>query len=394
MLPFATVCRVNAFRIRAAVLVALSQSAWAQSFDDLMTFRNPRIPYRQLLQIEAGAMGSKAEEKDPASGLDDTIQFDGSVLYHDESIGDGGMDLYGGRDGFLASLRQGDPRGNDTVTRLQFSSRIWPFFREGYYDDRVFVSTGQYEGEDYEAYLGFGREAAQDLFVEFGPYYRRNQFDRNDRTDPLYTEPGDYAAYGLRIFLEHNTVQLDRRSHAPRDGFILTVALEREWNDSDDRFGSVLWAGELPKAVFRGRGRMEWYIASGSDSAFEVFATAAMADEKDRIVNYDATRPQGDIYGDVQLRYRLPLGDWFSVSPFVQAQYVQAVGEDGRGGTEEFFVGGGAEGFVHFSEVISLNAWYSYLDNESRPSVSIQDDIRGEHMFYAGMILRFGGSRR
>ena len=280
------------------------------------------------------------------------------------------------------------------MTRLQFSSRIWPFFREGYYDDRVFVPTGQYEGEDYEAYLGFGREAAQDLFVEFGPYYRRNQFDRNDRTDPQYIEPGDYAAYGMRIFLEHNTVQLDRRSHAPRDGFILTVVLEREWNDSDDRIESDRWKSELPKAVFRGRGRMEWYIASGSDSAFEVFATAAMADEKDRIVNYDATRPQGDIYGDVQLRYRLPLGDWFSVSPFVQAQYVQAVGEDGRGGTEEFFVGGGAEGFVHFSEVISLNAWYSYLDNESRPSVSIQDDIRGEHMFYAGMILRFGGSRR
>jgi hypothetical protein len=119
-----------------------------------------------------------------------------------------------------------------------------------------------------------------------------------------------------------------------------------------------------------------------------------MADETDRIVNYDATRPQGDIYGDAQLRYRFALGDWMSVSPFVQGQYVQAVGEDGAGGGDEFFYGGGAEAFLHFSDIISLNAWYSYLNNESRPSVSIQDDIHGEHMFYAGMILRFGGSRR
>ena len=391
---FATVRRVNALRIRAVVLLAISQAAWAQSYDDLATFRNPRLPYRQLLQIESGVMGSMAKEKDVATGLDDEIAFDGSVLYHDEAVADGGVDLYGGRDGFLASLRKGEPRGNDTVSRLQLSARIWPFFREGFYRDQSFVPTGQYEATDYEAYLGFGREAAEDLFVEFGPYYRRNQFNRSDLTAPTFTVPGDYASYGMRIFLEHNTVQLDRRSHAPRDGFILTAVLEREWNDSETEFGTQSWTSELPSAVFRGRGRMEWYIPSGGESAFEIFVTAAMADETDRIVNYDATRPQGDIYGDAQLRYRIALGDWMSVSPFVQGQYVQAVGEDGAGGGDEFFYGGGAEAFLHFSDIISLNAWYSYLNNESRPSVSIQDDIHGEHMFYAGMILRFGGSRR
>ena len=74
---FATVRRVNALRIRAVVLLAISQAAWAQSYDDLATFRNPRLPYRQLLQIESGVMGSMAKEKDVATGLDDEIAFDG-----------------------------------------------------------------------------------------------------------------------------------------------------------------------------------------------------------------------------------------------------------------------------------------------------------------------------
>lgn len=340
-------------------------------------------------------MGCMAEEKDPTRGLDDEIAFDGSVLYHDEALAgrDGGLDVYGGRDGFLLGFREGDARGNDTVSRLQITSRIWPFYREGYYDDGRFVPTGRYEGTDYEAYLGFGREAAQDLFVEMGPYYRRNQFESNEQTEPTYTVPGDYAAYGIRIFLEQNTVQIDRRTGMARDGYILTVLLEREWNDSDAEFGG-LWTSSLPSAVFRGRGRMEWYIPSGSESAFEIFASGAMADETDRIVNYDASRPQGHIYGDLQVRYRLPIGDWLSIAPFGHMQYAQAVAEDGSGGGDEFFFGGGAEAFVHLGDMVSLNAWYSYLDNESRPSVSIQEDIHGEHMFYAGMVVRLGGSRR
>ena len=46
------------------------------------------------------------------------------------------------------------------------------------------------------------------------------------------------------------------------------------------------------------------------------------------------------------------------------------------------------------SEEVSLHGWYSYLNNEARPSVSIQEDLRGQHMFYLGGVLRFGGTRR
>ena len=43
---------------------------------------------------------------------------------------------------------------------------------------------------------------------------------------------------------------------------------------------------------------------------------------------------------------------------------------------------------------LSMHAWYSYVDNENRPSVSIAEDLRGENMFYLGMVLRLGASRR
>ena len=136
--------------------------------------------------MESGVLGSKAKENDMATGLDDELAVDGSVLYHDEAVADGGIDLYGGRDGFLASLRNGDPRGNDTVSRLQLSTRIWPFFREGFYRDKSFVPTGQYEATDYEAYLGLGLQAEEEVFVHFDPYSRRNQFNEtglNETTD-------------------------------------------------------------------------------------------------------------------------------------------------------------------------------------------------------------------
>ena len=58
------------------------------------------------------------------------------------------------------------------------------------------------------------------------------------------------------------------------------------------------------------------------------------------------------------------------------------------------FFGGGAEMWLNFSDALSLNAWYSYLNNESRPPVSTTEDVYGEHMFFVGMVLRFTGVRR
>jgi hypothetical protein len=381
----------------AIVSLALATSLSAQSYDDLTTFRNQRLPFSQILQIRAGAFGSLAKDKDPAAGLDDELAWDGSVWFHDDSFGNrnGQLDAYAGRDGFVASIIDGKVVGSDTVSRLQLSARLWPFYREGFYRGSSFVPVGRYEGKDWDAYLGFGREAAEGLFIEFGPYYGKKSFDRNQDTAPNYVIPDDHATYGGRIHIEQNTVQLDRNSGLPRSGFIATAVIEREWNDSQNQFGVTSgFLTELPSAVWRARGKLQWYVPQSSDSAWEILAGAMLTDEKDRVVDYDAQHPQGNLWVDAQLRLRVPVGDSFTLIPFAQGQFVRILQEDGNSADRKLFAGGGLETWLHFSESVSFNAWYSYLSNESRPSVSIDQDLHGQHMFFAGFVLRFGSSRR
>jgi len=377
-------------------VLLLAEASRAQTFDDVTTVRNPVLPYGQLFQLEAGVLGAYVDGPSvPANGLEDKIAWDGRVFYHDDSFGaqSSQLDAYVGRDGIVASLRDGRVVG-DTSSRLQLSARLWQFYRDGYYQDGSFVPVGQYEGRDYDVYLGFGREADEGLFVEFGPYYGRKDFERTDRTEPLFSVPDDYDVYGGRLFLEQSTLQLDRRKGLPRRGYLLTLVGEREWNDSSLPIGSALFQTELPDAAWRARGRLEWYIPQASDSAWEIFANGWLTDEKDRVVNSEAQHPQGSLWVDAQLRLRLPLGDSFLVTPYVQGQYLRILNETGTNSDREYFFGGGLETWLHFSQSISMHAYYSYLDNDSRPSVSISEDAHGQHMFFAGFVLRFGSSRR
>lgn len=366
----------------------------AQSFDDLGTVRNAKLPWSSVLQVKAGVLGSLASPEDDAAGLQDEISWDGHVWFHTDGADQGGeLDAYAGRDGLYFGLKNGnDP--NSTSTRLELKGRLWPFYREGAYRGDSFVPVGLYEGSDYEAFLGFGREVQQNLFVELGPFYRRQTFDRNEKTDPSYTIPSDFNAYGGRLFIEHATVQYDRRSGLPTDGFVLTVVGEREWNDSDQPFGSASNETELPGAVWRARARLEWYLQQSDAVCWEFPATAAISDETDRVWNYEAQRPQGNLWADVQARMRIELGSSVQLTPFAHGQYVQIREENGPGTDKKTFFGGGVEAWLHFSDAVSFNAWYSYLDNESRPSVSISEDAHGQHLFFAGMVFRFGSARR
>jgi hypothetical protein len=70
------------------------------------------------------------------------------------------------------------------------------------------------------------------------------------------------------------------------------------------------------------------------------------------------------------------------------------VDETGFDSTKDFFFGGGVESYWHLGDSISLHGWYSYLDNENRPSIRIDRDVHGEHMFYLGMVVRFASTRR
>lgn len=395
----ATFVAVNSKSNRILWLSVLTLPLCAQTYEDLTTFRNQPMPYSQFIQVRAGALGSIAgvNSADAAdSGLGDKIVADGSVFYHDAEFGGerkGQLDVYAGRDGVYAGVRDGDVV-DGAVSRIELKAQIWPFYREGFYNDNQnFVPTGQYAGRDYEAYLGVGREVAEKLFIEVGSYYRLYQFSTDDATSSTYTVPNDYNAYGFRSYIEQRTTQLDRRSGLPLEGFCISLIIENEWNDSVGQFGSELFLSDLPKNVYRGRARLEWFIPQSTDCTWEVFATGIMVDDKDRVVEYETQHLQGSRWLDAQLRLRILFGDSVSLAPFVQGQYTSILTENGLNTDEQFFYGGGCDAWLHLSDMFSVNAWYSYVNNESRPSVSIFEDIHGEHMFYAGLVARFGAKR-
>lgn len=99
-------------------------------------------------------------------------------------------------------------------------------------------------------------------------------------------------------------------------------------------------------------------------------------------------------WADAQLRLRFHLGQAISLTPFFQARYSRLLDEDGFDSSKEFFFGGGAELYWHWSDSLSLHSWYSFVDNDNRPSIRVDGDVRGEHMFHLGMVLRFGATRR
>lgn len=367
-----------------------------QSFTDLTEARNAPQTWANVFQIELGAIGAWSDDNVRERGLGDEVSWDARLYYRDESVGSrrGTLEAYAGRDGLFAGYSDGKIIGDDTVTRFEFRGRPWVFYRDAFYDEDDLVPNGYYDGSDYEGYIGFGKEAQQGLYFELGPFYRKLDFARSDLTPLTFAIPEDFNAYGARLYLEQTTAQIDRRRGLPKDGYTFTVCGEREWNDSDGSFGTAGFATTLPSAVWRARGRLDWYIQSSDTTCWEVFAQGGWHDEKDRLQNTEGQRPLGNQWADAQLRLRVHLGTSITVTPYFHAQYSRLLDEDGFDSQKDFFFGGGVEGWIHFSDDLSLHSWYSYLDNDNRPSVRIDEDVHGEHMAFVGMVLRIGASRR
>ena len=380
-------------------LLAAAAALDAQSYVDLIDSRNNAQPYRQIFQAELGAIGTQPQGSDPqndARGLDNAISWDTKLYYRDEQFSSrrGTIEAYAGRDGIYAGFADGNLIGDDTVTRFEFHARPWQFYRDGFYRGDTLVPNGFFEGSDYEGYIGFGRGSSDGLYIEFGPYYKRLQFNASELTFDTFRVPEGYAAYGGRLYLEQRNVQMDRRRGIAREGFVATLIGEREWNNSRTPFGDDAFLTELPSAVFRARGRLEWYIPASESVTWEVFVHGGIQDPLDRLQNFEGQRPLGNQWGDGQVRLRSFLSDSFIVTPFAAVQYSNVKGQFGSGSTKEFFFGGGLEAWLHFSEAVSLHGWYSFLNNENRPSIRVDKDVHGESMFYLGMVLRIGGARR
>src|SRR5690606_26381836 len=353
----------------------------AQSYSDLTLVRNRKNEGDELLQVRAGiGIGAPSGSEDESIGLESVVAPHGHVYFRKRNFTAQRAVLlaYAGFDGFYAVAKDDPQLGGQAQSRLELFGRIWPFYREGFYRDGDFVPTGRYEGEDYGVAIATSRLVDQDFRVEVGAFYRRYQFEENGTTAPNYIVPDDFNGYGLRLTLEHQTLTLERDTGRPNGGFLFALSVEREQNDSDQRFGTVgVFESELPSGLWRGRGHLEWYFPHTETSTFAFMLDGSLADEEDRVHNADASKPIGNMWFDAQIRWRIALGSALTVTPFLSGQFVRALRETGSGSDNEVFFGGGLDVRFDASDALSFFASYSYLDNESRPTISPTRDTLG-----------------
>lgn len=377
----------------AALLAATAPGLLAQSYSDLMLVRNRKNEGQDVLQVRAGAaFGFPAGAEDETIGLQSVVAPHGHVYFRTRGFTAERAVLlaYAGFDGVYATVKNDPDLGAQAQSRLELFGRFFPYYREGFYRDDEFVPTGRYEGNDYGFALATSRQMDQEMRIELGLFYRRYDFSRNETTSPTYTIPDDFNGFGGRLVLEHQTLSVDRETGRPEAGFLFTAAVEREQNDSRDTFGTQgIYESELPSGFWRARGHMEWYFPHTEASTLALFLDASYSDESDRVYNYDASKPIGNLWVDAQLRWRLDMGRALSVTPFLAGQFMRVLNEEGFGAETELFFGGGLDARFDAHTNFALFVNYSYLNNESRPTISPTRDTLGEHQVFAGLELRW-----
>ena len=374
--------------------VVFSAGLAAQSYRELTFVRNRPVPWDNVLELEGGMVGGFPETKDASIGLDSKIGPDGHIYYKSQKMGgrETGIDVYAGRDGLYLGAVNHEIAGQGNETRLELSGRLWPFYREGFYRGSDFIPTGRYEGRDWGGGLSFGRLIEEGVRLEVGGFYRRYDFQRNATTAANYSVPDDYNAYGGQVWFEQDTLKLSNRHGRPEAGFLATIGAQREYNNSNSTIGIPGgWQSTLPNGFWRGRAKLEWYFSGGDSGTVVLKAEGSLTDSQDRIYNFDAYKPVGHTFVDVDLGYRWDLGDALFLTPGVKGEFIRTLDEFGVSSKNKTFFGFGLRGELDFSQFASLIADYSYLGNESRPPVSISEDTFGEHQFYLALRVRFGG---
>jgi len=378
-----------------AALLPCSGSLIAQSgtpgYLDLIRVRNRPFAKETFLEVRGGILGNLSSGKEEGRQLDDVYGLDGHVYYRKaQPFGrQGRMDLYVGRDGGYAGITQGDPSAGKGYSRVEVYGRQWGGFeREGFYQNDKFQTVGGYRIRDWRARLSFATNVAQGVRGEIGAFYGRNEFARHGRTAQAFKLPSDYKVYGLSLIAEDNKLEIDRRSLLPFRGSLLTVWIEREWNDSNDSFGITGRESSLPSSVIRGGGHLEWYFPYSNSGTWVLNVDAGMTAEDDRIHIYDASKPIGEWYVDSRLDYRILLSDLITLRPGTRVQWVRIADEFGTTTESKIFWGGQVELRFDFSESLAITAEYSYLTNESREPVNLGRDVIGKHRFFLGFEFR------
>src|SRR5262249_34166172 len=160
--------------------------------------------------------------------------------------------------------------------------------------------------------------------------YHRYNFDRNNQTAANYTQPDDFDAYGAQMWLEQDTLKYSHQHGRPEGGYLATLGVQREWNSSNGVMGPTGgWQSTLPDGFWRGRGRLEWYTSSGDGGTVVLKIDAALPDGQDRVYNYDAYKPIGETYVDLDLGYRLDIGNTVFLTPAFKGEYIRILDEFG-----------------------------------------------------------------
>ncbi len=366
----------------------------AQSYRDLMLVRNREQPTRSLLQVRLGLNGGVAEDEDKANGNEDSYMAGGFIYYHQVGVTAERWvtDAYFGRDGIYLGIKDDVFPGKPEQSRLEIFGRLFSFYRDGYFDDGDFVSTGRYEAKDWGVRLSYGKELDNKMRAEMGPFFHAYYFDDNSDTRPDYTIPDDYNAWGARATIEQNMLTLSRSPGLPEQGYLATLAGEREQNDSSRTFGQAgFFETRLPSGLWRGEGHLEFYHTDQSGGTWEIVLDGQFTDEEDRVYNNDAEKPNGNLWVDGTIGYRLVFDDTLFITPFGEVQYLRAMEQDGGGPEGETFFGGGVNIAYVFGDGMTLVATYSYLNNASRPPIEFDQDTFGEHQFFIGLDVGFSG---
>jgi hypothetical protein len=375
----------------------------AQGYRDFTIVRNRPQAYSSLLQLRTGYRGVEAEGIDDplisGHAADDTI--DGFVYFHTKDLVRGEdwvLDSYAGLDGIYAGLKGDMHPGKTTQSRIEVFSQHSAHYRPGYYSAGDYVPVGHYQGEDYTVRIGTAQVVDRGLILEFAAYYKDYAFSESEEPASVpnqFVLPDNFAAYGSTITLEQNSLQMDRILGLPMGGLLWTVQIDYETNDSGKEFG---WINQSPrslsKSYYRGETRFEAYVANGQSSAWAFLVDAGYYDSSDFITASRSNQVQGHMWGDGSFGYRMAFGDWFLLKPFAQLQYSKSLDITGVSSREKLFWGGGAHASLIFAKNIALVFEYSYVNNPSRPNVSPDRDLYGEHQFFIGMDVSFGSGYR
>ncbi len=361
------------------------------SFNDLILVRNRPYAENTLLELRLGAAGGIPNNEDESRLAETRASVDGHVYYRQQQAfgRQNRFEVYVGRDGAYVSLTEGDPKVDKGYTRLELFGRQWGnYIREGFYQGNDFVPVGLYESRDWRVRLSLASKFSGSIRAEGMAYYGKNAFKPYSRTNPAFTLPKDYSVYGIETIVEDNTLQLDRQTGLPYQGYILAAWFQIERTTSDDEFGLTGRLSSLPDQVIRGGGHLEWYFPYTNTGTFILTADVGLSPDGDRVVMYEPTKPLGQWWGDGMFEFRFLLGDIFTITPGVRVQYSRIFDQFAAAAEDKIFFGGQLRVRANLLDQAAFELEYSFLTNESRRPVGLDRDSIGQHRMWFGVIVR------